>query len=61
MIFNNPFILFVVVMGIISVVWAHINDGYEMPTRYYSSTQTTVAVIIQFVIVFGAVAWATSH
>lgn len=56
--FSNPFFVILVIFGFISIVWAHMNDGQPMPQRNYSATQTTIAVMINWFLVIGAIWWA---
>lgn len=61
MMLSNPFVLIIVVMGLISLVVSYFNDGYEMPTRHYNSTHTTIAILVQWALLYGAITWALSH
>lgn len=58
--FSNPFIVIIIVFGFISLATAAYMDGVEY-TRTYNFNHTIIAVLINWALIFGAVAWAMNH
>ena len=61
MIFNNPFFTIQVVLMIIALIYAQAMDGQPMAPRRHSLSATMWSVAINFILLYGAVAWAQSH
>ena len=57
----NPFILIIVLLGFISIAYASYMDGVDQPPRKYSFNHTLIAVMINWLLIFGAVIWAVNH
>jgi len=61
MVFTNPFFLILVFFMFTSLVIASQQDGRLMPERRVDFTQTMFSVLINFLLIFGAVVWAAYH
>lgn len=57
----NPFILIIVLLGFISIAYASYMDGVDQPPRKYNFNHTLIAVMINWLLIFGAVIWAVNH
>jgi hypothetical protein len=57
----NPFILIIVLFGFITIAYASYMDGVEQPPRKYNFNHTLIAVMINWLLIFGAVIWAVNH
>lgn len=57
----NPFILIIIVLGFVSIAFASYMDGVEQPQRNYNFNHTLIAVMFNWLLVFGAVFWALAH
>jgi len=61
MIFTNPFFLILIFFMFTSLMIASQQDGKPMPERQFNFTQTMFSVLINFLLIFGAVVWAVYH
>ena len=61
MILTNPFFLILIFFMFTSLAFASQMDGKPMPEREYNFTNTMIGVLINFLLIFGAVVWAAYH
>lgn len=57
----NPFLLVYIIIGGIGIIVTAYMDGAQRPPQKYNLNSILIATLIQWLLVFGAIAWAQNH
>ena len=57
----NSFLLIIIFMGVLAIGISSYMDGVEKQPEVHSFNKVLISVMINWLLIFGAIAWAINH